>query len=78
MHGKSVGRNDQAMTVGPDPDAPDTYYLNNEYDTSHVLTVMFLRTGELVKWWGAEAHALHMMDVDTCHHVISYEVLHDW
>jgi hypothetical protein len=61
----------------PDPDAPDAYYLNNEYDTPHVLAMMFLRTREIMKWWGAEAHALHMMDVDTCHHAVALEHLED-
>ncbi len=61
----------------PDPDALDTYYLNNEYDTPHVLAMMFLRTGEIAKWWGAEAHALHMMDVDTCHHAVPMDHLPD-
>ena len=67
--------------VGPDPDAPDTYYHNNEYDTQHVLAMMFLRTGEITKWWTAEAHAQHAMDVDTCHHVVAAppnEMLNDW
>ncbi len=39
--------------------------------------MMFLRTGEIVKWWGAEAHALHMMDVDTCHHAVPLEEMPD-
>jgi hypothetical protein len=30
--------------------------------------MMFLRSGDVTTWWGAEAHALHMMDVDTCYH----------
>ena len=30
--------------------------------------MLFLRAHEIVKWWGAEAHALHMMDVDMNHH----------
>src|SRR5881397_2362738 len=30
--------------------------------------MMFLRSGWIVQWWGAEAHALHMMDIDTPHH----------
>ena len=67
--------------VGPDPDAPDTYYHNNEYDTQHVLAMMFLRTGEITKWWTAEAHAQHAMDVDTCHHTVAAppnEMLSDW
>ena len=58
-----------------DPDAPDTYYLNNEYDTPHVLAMLFLRSREITKWWGAEAHALHMMDIDTCHHTIPLPTL---
>ena len=53
---------------GPDPDSAGTYYLNNEYDAPHVLTMLFLRAHEIVKWWGAEAHALHMMDVDMNHY----------
>jgi hypothetical protein len=64
---------DFVTRAGPDPDSPETYYLNNEYDTPHVLAMMFLRTGEVAKWWGAEAHALHMMDVDTCHHAVAME-----
>ena len=55
----------------PDPDAPDTLYLNNEYDTAHVLAMMFLRDRDIAKWWVAEAHALHMMDIDTCHHAVA-------
>jgi hypothetical protein len=58
-----------------DPDAPDTYYLNNEYDTPHVLAMLFLRSREITKWWGAEAHALHMMDIDTCHHAVPLPTL---
>ena len=54
----------------PDPDGPETFYHNNEYDVPHVLAMMFLRSKEIVKWWGAEAHALHMADVDTCHHAL--------
>ncbi|MCI0622842.1 MAG: twin-arginine translocation signal domain-containing protein [Acidobacteria bacterium] len=54
----------------PDPDEPDVFYLNNEYDTAHVLAMMFLRDQDIAKWWVAEAHALHMMDIDTCHHAI--------
>ncbi len=64
-----------------DLDAKDTYYLNNEYDTPHVLAMMFLRTKEIAKWWGAEAHALHMMDIDTCHHTVPVprnDLCHDW
>ncbi|MBU7004206.1 MAG: hypothetical protein HXS50_01470 [Theionarchaea archaeon] len=61
----------------PDPDGTETYYLNNEYDTPHVLAMMFLRTGEIVKWWGAETHALHMMDVDTCHHSVPTDHIPD-
>jgi hypothetical protein len=30
-----------------------------------VLAMMFIRSGEITQWWGAEAHAQHMMDVDT-------------
>lgn len=80
VHGKSVGLTKAAVTVGPDPDAPETYYLNNEYDTPHVLAMMFLRTREIIKWWGAEAHALHMMDVDTNHYPEAHprtDFLHD-
>ena len=55
------------MVNGPDPDAQTTYYLNNEYDTPHVLAMMFMRTRQIAEWWGAEAHALHMMDIDTNH-----------
>ena len=54
----------------PDPDAPNTLYLNNEYDTAHVLAMLFLRDRDVAKWWVAEAHALHMMDIDTCHHAV--------
>ncbi len=61
----------------PDPDGVETYYLNNEYDTPHVLAMMFLRTREIVKWWGSEAHALHMMDIDTCYHAVPMEHLPD-
>ena len=52
-----------------DPDARDIYYINNEYDTAHVLAMLFLRQPDIIRWWGAEAHALHTMDVDTAHHV---------
>ena len=79
--GRSVGINNSLMINGPDPDAADAYYLNNEYDTPHVLAMMFLRTRELAKWWGAQAHAQHMMDVDTCHHAVAAppsEMLEDW
>ena len=79
--GRSVGINNSPMIKGPDPDAADTYYLNNEYDTPHVLAMLFLRTRELAKWWGAQAHAQHMMDVDTCHHAVAAppsEMLEDW
>jgi hypothetical protein len=58
-----------------DPDAPDTYYINNECDTPHVLAMLFLRSREIAKWWGAEAGALHMMDVDTCHHAVPLDTL---
>jgi hypothetical protein len=61
----------------PDPDHPGAYFINNEYDTSHVLAMLFLRSGEIVRWWGAEAHALHSMDIDTCHHAISEPHLKD-
>ena len=61
----------------PDPDAVDTYYINNEYDTPHVLAMMFLRTGEIAKWWGAEVHGLHMADIDTCHHAVPMSHLQD-
>ena len=54
-----------------DPDARNTYYINNEYDTAHVYTMLFLRNHEVPQWWEAEAHALHCMDVDTCHHVVN-------
>jgi hypothetical protein len=61
----------------PDPDADGSYYLNKEYDTPHVLAMMFLRTKEIVKWWGCEAHVLHMMDIDTCYHAVQMEHLSD-
>ena len=64
-----------------DPDAQDVYYLNNEYDTPHVLAMLFLRTREIVKWWGAEVFAQHMMDIDTRHHTIPVpknDLCHDW
>ena len=81
VHGKSVViAQDGPIIEGPDPDAPGTYYLNNEYDTPHVLAMMFLRTREITKWWGAEAHALHMMDVDTNHYPKPHpktDLLHD-
>ncbi len=66
-----------ARADGPpyDPDAPTSYYMNNECDTAHVLFMMFLRSQEIVKWWGAEAHALHMMDVDTCYHAVPLPTL---
>ncbi|MAE64099.1 MAG: hypothetical protein CMJ18_07465 [Phycisphaeraceae bacterium] len=68
---KHYGDYFQARTnTPPEPDDPRAYYHNNEYDVPHVLAVMFLRSREIVKWWGAEAHALHMMDVDTCHHAV--------
>ena len=53
---------------GDDLDAADAYFMNNEYDTPHVLAMLFLRCGDVSRWWVAEAHALHMMDIDTCHH----------
>ncbi len=52
------------------PDTPDTYYLNNEYDTAHVLAMLFLRQPDIIRWWGVEAHALHTLDIDTCHHAL--------
>ena len=53
-----------------DPDAAKTQYHNNEYDPPHVLAMMFLRTRDIVKWWAAENHGLHMMNIDTCHHAL--------
>ena len=35
-----------------------------------MLAMMYLRSGQIVQWWGAEAHALHMMDIDTPHHPV--------
>ena len=64
-YGDFINRGNSA---GDDLDAPDTYFMDNEYDTPHVLAMMFLRSREIVKWWGAEAHAWHMMDIDTCHY----------
>jgi hypothetical protein len=37
--------------------------------------MLFLRSREITKWWGAEAHALHMMDIDTCHHAVPLPTL---
>lgn len=51
-----------------DLDHPETFFHNNEYDTAHVLAMMFLRNREICNFWIAEAHALHMMDIDTCYH----------
>ena len=81
LRSEEQGHAPEQWVVGPDPDAPDTYYHNNEYDTAHVLAMMFLRTGDMTKWWTAEAHAQHTMDIDTCHHAVSAapdEMLHDW
>ncbi len=60
-----------------DPDAPDVYYLNNEYDTAHVYAMMFLRHREIAQWWAAESIALHTMDIDTCHHAVEMEHMPD-
>jgi hypothetical protein len=35
--------------------------------------MLFLRDGDITRWWGAEAHALHTMEVDTCHHAVPTE-----
>ena len=60
-----------------DPDAPDAYYLNNEYDTAHVYAMFFLRHREPIQWWAAEACTLHTMDVDTCHRAVEMEHMPD-
>ena len=60
-----------------EPDSPDAYYLNNEYDGAHVYAMQFLRTREVAQWWAAEAHALHTMDVDTCHHAVAMDNIPD-
>ena len=56
---------------GEDIDHTDTMFHNNEYDTAHVLAMMFLHNREISNVWVGEAHALHMMDIDTCHHTVS-------
>ena len=66
-----------APTTATEADDPQTYYMNNEYDTSHVYTMLFLHQHETVMWWEAEAHALHAMDIDTIHHTVYMDHIPD-
>ena len=64
-------------TTTAEADDPKTYYMNNEYDTSHVYTMLFLHQHEPAMWWEAEAHALHAMDIDTVHHAVHMDHIPD-
>ena len=57
-----------------DPDSPKAFYLNNEYDAVYVILTLFLHNRDITTWLGAEAHALHQMDVDTCHHALAKQI----
>jgi len=45
----------------------DTGWNGNYYDFPFALMVNFVRTGDPVYWDIAQAHALHIADVDVCH-----------
>ena len=50
------------------------FHLNNEYDAVHILLTFFLHNRDITTWWGVEAHALHQMDIDTCHHAVADQI----
>ena len=53
-----------------DWESPDRHYLNNSYDPPFIMGLYFLRSHNTFHWWEAESQALHMIDVDTCHHAV--------